>query len=289
MALLFLGVSSLLNIGLDLLFVLQFHWGVAGAAAATVIAQWFSGIGIAIYTAVRFPEFRVQKEYRRWDSSVAAELFHLSFLTCVQQSVMNFGILMVQGLVNQFGSIIMAAFAVAVKIDSLAYMPVQDFGNAFSTFVAQNHGAKEEARIEKGITSAVRCTLVFCIIISAVVCIFARPLMLIFVKPEEVQVVMAGVVYLRVEGAFYCLIGFLFLFYGYFRAMERPAVSVVLTVISLGTRVGLAYLLSAIPQIGVIGIWAAVPIGWFLADVTGLVLLKKEKKSFSEKNYQKVQ
>ena len=77
MALLFLGVSSLLNIGLDLLFVLQFHWGVAGAAAATVIAQWFSGIGIAIYTAVRFPEFRVQKEYRRWDSSVAAELFHL--------------------------------------------------------------------------------------------------------------------------------------------------------------------------------------------------------------------
>ena len=288
-ALLFLGVSSLLNIGLDLLFVLQFHWGVAGAAAATVIAQWFSGIGIAIYTAVRFPEFRVQKEYRRWDSSVAAELFHLSFLTCVQQSVMNFGILMVQGLVNQFGSIIMAAFAVAVKIDSLAYMPVQDFGNAFSTFVAQNHGAKEEARIEKGITSAVRCTLVFCIIISAVVCIFARPLMLIFVKPEEVQVVMAGVVYLRVEGAFYCLIGFLFLFYGYFRAMERPAVSVVLTVISLGTRVGLAYLLSAIPQIGVIGIWAAVPIGWFLADVTGLVLLKKEKKSFSEKNYQKVQ
>ena len=79
------------------------------------------------------------------------EISHFSLLTCMQQSVMNFGILMVQGLVNSFGPSVMAAFAAAVKIDSFAYMPVQDFGNAFSTFIAQNYGAKKEDRIRAGI------------------------------------------------------------------------------------------------------------------------------------------
>ena len=178
-------------------------------------------------------------------------------------------------LVNSFGPIVMAAFAAAVKIDSFAYMPVQDFGNAFSTFVAQNVGAGEEGRIRKGIRSAGICTLLFCLIITAGVCLFARELLLIFVQPEEWEVLAAGIQYLRIEGAFYCLIGFLFLFYGYFRAMGRPGMSVVLTIISLGTRVILAYTLSAVPWIGVKGIWASVPVGWFLADAVGLAAVWK--------------
>ncbi len=272
-ALMFLAVSTVGNIFLDILFVLVFKRGVAGAAEATVAAQIFAGVGISVYTAVKFPEFRVAREYRKWDGSVAKELFRLSFLTSVQQSVMNFGILLVQGLVNSFGAVVMAAFAAAVKIDSFAYMPVQDFGNAFSTFVAQNHGAGQRERIKKGIRSAGISVLIFCVVISAGVWIFAENLLLIFVKPEETAVLAAGVQYLRVEGAFYCLIGFLFLFYGYFRAVERPAVSVVLTVVSLGTRVGLAYALSAVPGIGVTGIWMSVPIGWFLADAAGAACL----------------
>lgn len=276
-ALLFLAVSAVGNIFLDILFVLVLGRGVVGAAEATVLAQIFAGIGISVYTAAKFPEFRVQPEYRKWDASVAKELFHLSFLTSVQQSVMNFGILLVQGLVNSFGAVVMAAFAAAVKIDSFAYMPVQDFGNAFSTFVAQNHGAGQGERIKKGIRSAACCTLLFCLVISAGVWIFAENLLLIFIRPEETAVLAAGVQYLRVEGAFYCLIGFLFLFYGYFRAVERPAVSVVLTVISLGTRVGLAYALSAVPQIGVTGIWVSVPIGWFLADAVGIACMRRRR------------
>ena len=167
----------------------------------------------------------------------------------------------------------MAAFAAAVKIDSFAYMPVQDFGNAFSTFVAQNYGAGKEKRIQKGIRSACFVTLCFALLVSLVVCLFAKEFLLIFVKPQETEVLAVGISYLRIEGAFYCLIGFLFLFYGYFRGIKKPGISVVLTVISLGTRVVLAYLLSQIPVIGVKGIWAAVPIGWFLADVTGLLAL----------------
>ena len=273
--LVFLGVSAVSNIVLDLVFVLVFHRGIAGAAKATVLAQIFSGVGIAWYTWICFPEFRLGRAWMRWDFGVLKEIFHLSFLTSVQQSVMNFGILMVQGLVNSFGPVVMAAFAAAVKIDTFAYMPVQDFGNAFSTFVAQNFGAGEQERIRRGIRSASFCTLVFCLMITAGVCLFARELLLIFVRPEELEVLAVGVEYLRIEGAFYCLIGFLFLFYGYFRAMRRPGMSVVLTVISLGTRVVLAYTLSAVPWIGVRGIWAAVPIGWLLADVAGLLAARK--------------
>lgn len=273
--LVFLGVSAVSNIILDLIFVLVFRQGIAGAAWATVLAQIFSGAGIAVYTLKKFPEFHPGREWMKWDWQVLREIFRLSFLTSVQQSVMNFGILMVQGLVNSFGPIVMAAFAAAVKIDSFAYMPVQDFGNAFSTFVAQNVGAGEEGRIRKGIRSAGICTLLFCLIITAGVCLFARELLLIFVQPEEWEVLAAGIQYLRIEGAFYCLIGFLFLFYGYFRAMGRPGMSVVLTIISLGTRVILAYTLSAVPWIGVKGIWASVPVGWFLADAVGLAAVWK--------------
>ena len=172
----------------------------------------------------------------------------------------------------------MAAFAAAVKIDAFAYMPVQDFGNAFSTFIAQNYGAGEETRIREGLKGAVLASGAFSIAVSVLVFAFAGPLMGLFVEPGETAIIAAGVQYLRIEGAFYCGIGCLFLLYGLYRALGRPGMSVVLTVISLGTRVALAYALSAIPAIGVVGIWWSVPIGWFLADAVGVgyYLLKKD-------------
>ena len=267
--LVFLGISALLNVGLDLVFVLVFKWGVAGAGAATVVSQFVSGIGICLYTYLKMPEFRINRSYMKMDRKVLAEISGFSFLTCVQQSVMNFGILMVQGLVNSFGAVVMAAFAAAVKIDSFAYMPVQDFGNAFSTFIAQNYGAGRHDRVEKGIKSAVTASVLFCLVISFIVCVFARELMLVFVQPQEAEILAVGVQYLRIEGTFYCGIGCLFLLYGLYRAVRKPEMSVVLTIISLETRVVLAYILSAIPGIGVVGIWVSVPIGWFLADCTG--------------------
>lgn len=272
--LMFLAVSAVLNIILDLWFVLGLKWGVAGAAAATVLSQYVSGIGIFLYSGIRLPYFHGIKKYIRPKWKMMKAIGQFSFLTCLQQSVMNLGILMVQGLVNSFGTVIMAAFAAAVKIDSFAYMPVQDFGNAFSTFVAQNYGAGKEDRIKKGIKKAVSLSVGFSLCISAVVFIFARPLMMIFIRPEETAILNAGVEYLRIEGAFYCGIGCLFLLYGYYRAVKKPGMSLVLTIISLGTRVALAYALSAIPQIGVTGIWWSVPIGWGLADLAGFLYYK---------------
>ena len=263
----FLGISALLNIGLDLLFVPVLHFGVAGAAAATVIAQYVSGGGLTLYTILRCQELLPRREDLHFNGRILRELADLSLLTCAQQSAMNFGILLVQRLVDSFGPVIMAAFAAAVKIDSFAYLPVQDFGNAFSTFAAQNYGAGQTERLRQGFRTATAVSAAFSCAISAMVVLFARPLMRIFVQAGETEVLAAGVRYLRIEGAFYAGIGCLFLLYGFYRAVQRPGMSVVLTVISLGTRVALAYALAG--PVGEAGIWAAIPIGWFLADFVG--------------------
>ena len=275
--LIFLAVPSVFNIVLDLWFVIGLKMGVSGAAQATVIAQYLSGLGIMFYTLVRYKQVNAIWKICYLKKDRISEIVSFSMLTCVQQSVMNLGILMVQGLVNSFGTVVMAAFAAAVKIDAFAYMPVQDFGNAFSTFIAQNYGAKEKKRIQQGLKEAVRISAIFCLAISMLVCIFAKPLMMIFVNAKETDIIMAGVRYLRIEGAFYIGIGWLFLLYGLYRALSRPSMSVVLTVFSLGTRVVLAYILSAIPSIGVTGIWWSVPIGWALADLVGLAYYKIRK------------
>lgn len=279
----FLAVSAVLNIGLDLWFVIGLSRGVGGAAEATVLSQYIAGVGIMVYAVLRCPELRAKEKFRLRRRSLR-EIADYSVLTCVQQSVMNLGILMVQGLVNSFGAPIMAAFAAAVKIDAFAYMPVQDFGNAFSTFTAQNYGAGEKERLRKGLKDALGVSVLFSLAVSAVVFIFARPLMGLFVDSAETQIIAEGVRYLRIEGAFYFGIGILFLLYGLYRAVGRPGMSVVLTVLSLGTRVVLAYALSAIPALGVVGIWWSVPIGWALADIVGIlyyVFRKKKLLSFS--------
>lgn len=277
--LLFLAVSAVLNIALDLWFVAGLNRGVAGAAEATVISQYVSGIGIAVYTWVKCPELiRKDRAVRlRW--SRVREITSYSALTCLQQSIMNLGILAVQGLVNSFGTTVMAAFAAAVKIDAFAYLPVQDFGNAFSIFTAQNFGAGKTDRIRKGIRAASFTSMLFGLLISIAVFVFAEPLMTLFIDAGETAVIAEGVRYLRIEGAFYYLIAALFLLYGLYRALGKPGMSVVLTIVSLGIRVALAYALASIPLFGVVGIWWSVPIGWLLADALGLIYYLAKRKT----------
>ena len=275
----FLAVSSVLNIILDLWFVAGLGKGVEGAAAATVIAQMAAGLGIAVYTLWKVPVLRIEKQYMHMEKAILNRVMQYSVLTCAQQSVMNFGILMIQGLVNSFGTVIMAAFAVAVKIDTLAYMPAQEFGNAFSIFVSQNFGAKKYDRIRKASGMAVKVSVGFCLAISVIVWIFAAPLVEIFLTDPQPAIVSAGVNYLHIEGAFYWGIGCLFLLYGLYRGIEKPVMSLILTILSLGTRVALAYLLAPRPQFGVNAIWWAIPVGWILADLTGYIYYLKIRKN----------
>ena len=273
--LVFLAISALLNIGLDLCFVLSLKRGVKGAAEATVISEYISGMGVAIYTLIVSKESRFS--FKHVDKKTICEVTNFSFLTCLQQSVMNLGILMVQGRVNSFGPVVMAAFSTGVKIDAFAYMPLQDYGNAFSTFTAQNYGAEKKDRIKKGLSVAFITSLFFSLVISLLVFILSPSLMTIFVGVEELEIISVGTGYLRVEGAFYALIGFLFLFYGLYRGVGKPGMSFILTIISLGSRVLLSYTISGIPYIGVYGIWWSVPIGWLLADIVGALYYIKKK------------
>lgn len=275
--LVFLGVSTALNIALDLLLVAVYPFGTAGAAAATIIAQYVSGLGLGLYAFLR--DRRLRQAFRRFRVRRASlgEIANYSLLTCMQQSVMNLGILMVQGLVNSFGTGVMAAFAAGVKIDAFAYMPVQEYGNAFSTFIAQNMGAKQADRIKRGVRCGVGTVVCYCAVVSLILFLLAEPLVLIFIDPGETAVVAEGVRYLHTVGPFYCGIGCLFLLYGLYRALGQPAVSVVLTVISLGTRVALSYTLAPLPEVGAAGIWWSIPIGWALADLTGFLLYLKNK------------
>lgn len=277
--LLFLGISTISNIILDITFILYISKSVKSVAYATIISQAISAIFMIVYTLHKKKEYVPYKEHCYLDKRIFNKFISYSLLTCIQQSVMNFGIMLVQGIVNSFGVTVMAGFSTAVKIDTLAYMPVQDFGNAFSTFVAQNKGANKEDRVNKGLKYACIVSILFCIVISSVIYMFAENFMMIFLNVNEIEAISVGVQYLRIEGACYIGIGLLFLWYGYYRGIGKPFISVILTVISLGTRVILSYTLSNISAIGVLGIWWSIPIGWFLADVTGLFyyLYKRHK------------
>ena len=272
--LIFLAISSVTNIVLDLYFVISLKWGVAGAAGATVISQAFAGVGIAIYVMARHRDLVSSGKDGRTEWYRLGEIIKNDVFTGLQQSVMNFGILMIQGLVNSFGTTIMAAFAAAVKIDTLAYMPAQEYANAYSLFISQNYGARKQERIAKGTRIATAVSVIFCLVVSVIIWIFSRDFMEIFVEASETAIIAAGVKYLRIEGSFYFGIGILFLLYGYYRGVQRAEMSLVLTVISLGTRVALSYMLAPHTALGVNAIWWSIPIGWILADVVGGVYYK---------------
>lgn len=269
----FLMLSALLNIALDLVMVTLLHWGVPGAAFATIVSQWLAALGIGGYFLLRCPMLTPCRSHFRPDWALMRRITSVSALTSVQQSVMNFGILMIQSLVNSFGVSVMAAFAAGVKIDAFAYSPAQDFAGGFATFVAQNRGAGRHDRVRKGFMIAAALSLSFCAAVSALVALFARPLLCMFIDPTAEDVLTIGISYLRSEGLCYIGIGMLFLLYATWRGLEKAGMSVVLTVISLGLRVLLAYTFA--PVTGLQAIWWSIPIGWLIADVVGLIFLRK--------------
>ena len=281
----FLGAAAGGNILLDIVFVVIWEQGIRGAAWATVLSQAGAGIGIGIYVCCKERSFFPKRKELTCNWKTLLQVMRHASAACVQQSVMNFGILMIQGLVNSFGASVMAAFAAAVKIDSFAYMPAQEFSNAFSLFIAQNYGSHKRKRMQEGIRKAGMLSILFCLLVSGIIFGLAPYLMQIFVDGTETEILAIGTQYLRIEGSFYVGIGILFLLYGYYRGVEKPELSLLLTILSLGTRVLLAYLLAPIDRIGVLGIWWAIPIGWILADSVGLLYLKKlnqrEKQSFT--------
>lgn len=269
----FLMGSCLLNILLDLLFVPGFHLEVRGVAIATFIAQGTSAVCCGIYTVKRMRFLGFKRGDFTFYTAAFKKVAGYALLTALQQSISSFGMMLIQGLVNTFGTSVMAAFAACSKIDSVANCPLQDLGNAFSTYTAQNQGAGETRRIRQGF----RATSVIIIILSAIISIgafvWAPQLMTLFVSKHAAEVIKVGVGYTRIVSVFYVLLGFIVMFYGFFRGLGAIKISIVMTVVSQGLRVLLAY--SFAPAKGFLGVSLAIVTGWLLSDILGFFMYKK--------------
>lgn len=191
--LIFLAMSTIINIVLDIVFIVPWKMGVGGAAYATIIAQGVSAVALAVYCLKKVPIMRLKRKHFKFDLNIVKMIGNHSILTSMQQSVMNFGILMIQGLVNSFGVAVMAAFAAVVKIESFAYLPEQELGNAFSIFIAQNFGAKERGRIQEGIRAAVKIITIYGVAASVLIILFAKPLLSIFISVHEREILQIGI------------------------------------------------------------------------------------------------
>lgn len=275
----FLCSSFILNIILDFIFVVGLHTQVFGVALATFIAQSAAALGCGIACAKHLHAIG----FTCRDFSLSKQLFGqvagYAILTALQQSLSSFGMMCVQGLVNTFGSTTMAAFAAASRIDSVANSPLQDIGNTLSTYTAQNKGAQEFLRIKKGFNASSCMIIVFSLIISAITLLLAPWLINVFISDHSPNITEIGVGYLYTVAPFYVLLGFIVAFYGFFRGLGSIRISIIMTIISQGLRVVVAYSLA--PALGFSAVGWAIVIGWFLSDALGFVLYRNLNKSFS--------
>ncbi|MGN9164516.1 MATE family efflux transporter [Tissierellaceae bacterium HCP3S3_D8] len=269
----FLIASCILNLILDLLFVVVFHMGTAGAAIATLLTQCFAAVGCGIYTIKRIQFLNFERKDLIFSTSAFNKIATFSVLTALQQSISSFGMMLIQGLVNTFGSTVMAAFAACSKIDSVANVPLQDLGNSFSTYTAQNKGAGETERIREGFRATSMIIIILSAVVSIVAFIFAPNLITLFVNKDATEVIVVGVGYLRIVSLFYILLGFIVMFYGFFRGLGAIKISILMTIVSQGLRVLLAY--SFAPIRGFSGVCWAIVVGWFLSDLLGFYMYKK--------------
>lgn len=273
----FLAISSVVNIVLDLLFVIKFNMGTMGVGFATLISQIIAGVFALVYTIKKIEFLEFTKEDLVFDRSVFKEVLSYSVLTAVQQSISSFGMMLVQGLVNTFGTMTIAAFAACSKVDEFANRPLQDLSNAFSTYTAQNKGAGDDDRIKEGFKDILKLIGIISVIITAITFIFAPNLIAIFVKKESTEIIAIGVKYLRFVSIFYILLGFIVMFYGFFRGLGEIKLSVIMTIMSQVIRVALAYGLASM-GFGFSSVGIAVVVGWTVSDILGVYLYKKVMK-----------
>lgn len=260
--LMLLGVCSVLNIGLDLLFVIRYHMGVAGVAWATLIAQGVSAVVSFIWLLIRLKKIDVKGSYSHYDVIVLKKMCYVAVPSIIQQAIVSIGQLAVQGLVNSFGAVGMAGYTAATKIDMIAIMPMVNVGNAVSTFTAQNIGAKKPERVKQGFHAGIMMNFCIAFSITAFLFLFGDVFIGAFVDSTQNQdVIKVGVDYLRVVSLFYFLMGFMNLCNGVLRGSSDMKIFMISTLCNFGTRVMFAYGLAG-TSLGMKAIWWSIPAGW---------------------------
>lgn len=255
----FLVIATVLNIILVLLFVVVFHWGIAGAGWATVIAQGVSFI-LSIWYLNRYNRlFNFNWFKVRVDREIFWKSIGIGIPTGLQQTFVALGMAALLRIVNNFGTDTIAAYTVAGRIDSFAAMPAMNFGMALSTFVGQNIGANKTDRVRKGFIATLLMTTLISLIVTVIAVLFGRGIMSLFT--HDLNVINIGVRYLVIVSAFYIIFSTMMVSNGVMRGAGDTLIPMFITLLSLWLlRVPLSYWLSR--HIGSDGIWWSIPIAW---------------------------
>ncbi|MEF8983966.1 MAG: MATE family efflux transporter [Bacteroidales bacterium] len=257
----FLIISTVFNIGFDLLFVIGFGWGITGVAFASIIAQGGAFVTAIFYLNKTHQIIQLSLFKLRFDKSLFRKTLRIGLPTGIQQTVIAAGMMALVWIVNDFGTNVIAAYSVAARVNSLATLPAMNFANALATFVGQNLGAKKEFRVKSGYIATLKMSSVVSITVTLVVVMFGDFIMGLFT--EDPQVIQVGREYLTIVGSFYLIFSAMFSTSGVLRGAGATLIPMITTILSLwAIRIPGAYLLSQ--RFGETGIWWAIPIGWFM-------------------------
>lgn len=272
----FLIFSSILNIVLDLLFVIKFQMGVSGAAYATLIAQGVSAISSLAYLLKKIMIIKTDKECKLFDLSILKNICKIAVPSIIQQSIISVGNLFVQALVNGYGWATIAGYAAATRIDSITIMPMVNLSSAVSTFTAQNVGAEKNERVKSGYKSALFMIGIFCACVAVILFVFGAKLIEMFVDSSVDQMVInTGREYLRVVSMFYFLMGLMVITNGVLRGAGDVKVFMFSSLTNLGARIIFAYTLAFL--IGQRAIWWGIPLGWIFASTISIIRYRSGK------------
>lgn len=264
-ALIFLIISSVIHVILDLVFIIALHMGVFGVGLATVISQAVSAFMCAVYGRAKYPILRFRREDIVVDKLLLKKTISFGWVAALQQSCVYIGRLLVQSAVNPLGVSAIAVFSAASRIDSFILAPGDGGASAVTTFVAQNEGAGKKSRIAGGLKAGLVLLSVYCIAVSVLVYLGADPIMRLFVGDEGESIIFPGVQYLRLMSFFYILSGIGNAFQGFFRGIGKMNITFFATFFQIIIRVILSYALA--PNMGLAGIALAVGVGWLSLPV----------------------
>ncbi len=268
----FLAVSSLTNIALDIVFVRDFGLGVTGVAWATTLCQSVSGALAVLAVLVKLRRLG-RERVPLFSSSLLRKILRIAAPSAVQQSFISVGNILIQAVINGFGTACMAGYAAAIKLNNMCITSVTALGNGMSNFTSQNLGAGEKRRVKQGIDSGVLIGMGLAFMFTIAFVTLGEPLVSAFITDGNVQAVDIGVSFLRIVSPFYAMIAVKLMVDGVLRggAQMKPFMTATLT--DLALRVVLAFVLS--PLFGEGGVWSAWPIGWAAGVVLSVLLTRK--------------
>lgn len=266
--LIFLVVASVLNVVLDLLFVIGFHWNVPGVALATVISQFVSALGCIIYAMAKVKILRMPFKEFRPNREIFHKCIRLGVPVALQNALVSVSLMALQGVINRFDETIIAAHTVVSRIEQLVLQPGMSVGAALSAFSGQNVGAGRIDRAKKGYQAASIIMILFSLLMLPVMYFGGRYIMMLFTKKENFEVVTTGVMAIRITCFFYVPVGMIFVSRNFLSGTGDINVPMVMGITEVICRVMLANVLTM--MIGFTGIWWATGLNWFITSLVGI-------------------